>query len=233
MNPLIITTDTLQLMQALTSRKRTFLEKEEWIIIPFHKHPESKTPIQKLLDIVCPLPGLMEDYHLAKAQTLNEEDLGRLCQPILVKVKDMLKKAFRWRWEWERAYDSPVAWEVTVDPKTSWTVDDELEPLFPTVIYFKSLDFANEISHYNALVTTLQATGYAISRGPSHVAGWAFSELPFNEQPGKKNPLNMPTGDIDTYLDCSKDSMRCVDYFLQEQHRNLGAYSLLYPLRMW
>lgn len=218
-------------MQAINERKRTFLEKKEWMTIPWSKHPETKTPGHEVLDVLCPVPGLLEDFHRLEGAGFEVVELKEKCVPLWQKTKELLTKLFRWRWQWEAASGGPVAHEVLVDPKISWTVDEDLKPLFPTVLYFKSLANADELSGYNAAVAILISCGHLFNLGTSPLAEMAYSSLPLDEMPEKINPLTMPHGGNLVYLDGVKESMRSVDYYLLEKHRSQGSWSLLWPLR--
>ncbi|KAG9501741.1 hypothetical protein J7337_007432 [Fusarium musae] len=46
---------------AMANRKRTFLEQDEWKHIPWALQPMSKTIGDYLQDILCDIPGMMED----------------------------------------------------------------------------------------------------------------------------------------------------------------------------
>jgi len=219
-------------MQAINRRKRTFLEKEEWLTLPWSKHPGTKTPHHRILDILCPVPGLLEDFDTFENVGFQDEELRAKCRPLWEKAKELMIRLFRWRWEWEASHDGPVAYEVPVDPTTSWTVDGDLKPLFPSVLYFQSLEIAKQLTIYNSAVSILMTCGHMFNVGVSDIAEKAHSSLPLNEEPLKVNPLTMPHRGTSIYLDGTKETLRTVDYYLLERHRNQGAFSLLWPLRM-
>ena len=50
-----------QSIGAMVKRKRTFLEQDEWKHIPWALQPMSKTIGDFLQDILCDIPGMMED----------------------------------------------------------------------------------------------------------------------------------------------------------------------------
>lgn len=220
-------------MQAINQRKRTFLEREEWLTIPWNKHPESKTPGQKILDILCPLGGMLEDFHKIQDTGCTPEDLKISARPLLEKTTQLLIRLFRWRWDWEVSHGGPVVYEVFVNPQTSWSCDDFLNPLFPTALHYQSIDIADELTLYNTAIAFLTAGGHYFSLGaPSGIAQAAYESLPKAEEPPRINPLTMPHGKIFLYLDVTKESMRSVDYYLLDKHRSQGSYSLIWPLRM-
>lgn len=112
-------------------RKRTFLEREEWLTIPWSKHPESKTPQQKILAILCPAGGMLEDFDKLKDTSYTPEDLKTRSCPIWRKTKQLLISLFRWRRDWGISHRGPVVHETPVEPPKSWAVDEFLNPLFP------------------------------------------------------------------------------------------------------
>ena len=219
-------------MQAMQRRKRTFLEREEWLTIPWRKHSESKTPQHKILDFLCPLGGMLEDFYKIQDTGCTPEDLKIRSRPLWEKTKQLLICLFRWRWNWEVSHRDPVVYEVPVDPRTSWSVDDFLNPLFPTVLHYQSIDIADEITLYNTAIYLLMSGGHIFNLGPSQIAKETYESLPKAEEPPRTNPLTMPSGNIFLYLHTTNGTMRSVDYYLLEKHRIQGSYSLLWPLRM-
>ena len=225
-------TNFVQVMQAINERKRTFLEKDEWLTIPWGRHPELKSPSQHVLDILCPVAGLLEDYHTFENARLGVQKYRAECNTLFEKAKRLMIRLFRWRWDWEASQQHPAACEINVDPKTSWTVDEALEPLFPTTLHFQSIAKADQFNLYNTAVTILMSCGHIFSDGRNNIAEAAYTSLPLEIEPTKVNPLTMPHGGQSLYLDGIIEGMRCVDYYLQPKHSSQGSLSLLWPLRM-
>ena len=173
----------------------------------------------------------MEDFLALERTVTNEEELRVQTRPSWEKCLEQLKTLYRWRWGWEAAHNGPVAYEVPVDPKTSWTVDENLQPIYDTVLYFTDVTMADELNFYNAVLTAVLSCAHIMNIGHSPIAELAFSALPANEKPTKVNPLTMPSGNIFIYLDAAKESMRNVDYYLLDEHAGQGAFSLIWPLR--
>ena len=173
----------------------------------------------------------MEDFENLKSIVTNEEELRVQSKLLWKKFPEQLKRLYRWRWDWEASHNGPVAYEVPVDPKTSWTVDENLKPICDTVIYFTDVTMAREFVYYNSVLSLIMYFAFTVNNGPSQIAEIAFLGLPANEEPVKLNPLTMPSGNNLIWLDAAKESMRSVDYFLLDEHTSQAAYSLISPLR--
>lgn len=174
---------------------------------------------------------MLEDFYRIQDTGCTPEDLKIRSRPLCEKLKKSLIRLFRWRWDWEVSHRDPVVHEAPVDPRTSWSVDDSLNPLFPTVLHYQSIDIADEMNLYNTAIYLLVSGGHIFNLGPSQIAKEAYESLPKAEEPPRTNPLTMPHGNNFLYLDAAKETMRSVDYYLLDEHRVQGSHSLLWPLR--
>lgn len=221
--------------QAIISRKRSFLEREEWKTVPWAKHPETKTPIQQLLDIAAHIPGIQEDWIAAKAIATNRTNLLSLAQSFIPRVQVLLESIFRWRWAWEVNHPHVVT-EVPVDPQSTHVISlDDGKMLFPTVFFFTNMCRADEINLYNCFTIMLMHCSNIChgDRNPVFVAQCVRNSLPSKQPlPVKQNPLNLPN-EYKDYSGIADESARTVDYCLQTRHISQGVYSLMLPLRMW
>ncbi|KAL2041887.1 hypothetical protein N7G274_005074 [Stereocaulon virgatum] len=192
-------------------RERTFLERQEWMTIPWSKHTETKTPRQQLLDVLACLGGVMEDFDNLESVATNEKELRAQRSLLWEKLLEQLKRLYRCRWDWEASHNGPVAYEVPVDRKTSWTVDENLKPIYDTLIYFTDFAMAHELLNHNPILLIIRSLAFTVNNGPSQIAEIAFLGLPANEEPTKLNPLTMLSGNNPIYLDAAKESMRSVE----------------------
>ena len=233
------------IFQAIVQRKRTFLEKAEWLTVPWAKHPETKTPHQKLLDIAALIPGLQEDWWAARSIAADDQDMLQLSKRFIPKIARMLENLFRWRWTWEAEHPSAVS-ELPVDPATSLCTDlDTGKPLFSTVFEFADTTRANEIAMYNsvALMVLHISTICHGGRNPDFIAEQIRkSLLPDGQLPAKTNPLRFPNECFDyskkahewfEYSNIADEIAQTIDYYSREEHFSQGVYSLIFPLRMW
>ncbi|KAK7724849.1 hypothetical protein SLS57_004120 [Botryosphaeria dothidea] len=57
----------VMISKSLLERKRTFFEESKWKIIPWALDPAAKSPSNALLDVLCDVPGFLEDEMTFKA----------------------------------------------------------------------------------------------------------------------------------------------------------------------
>ena len=224
------------ILQAIVSRKRTFLEKGEWMTVPWRKHPETRTAHQQLLDIMAPCAGLLEDYNAAKSIAQDKEDLKELCKRFVPRYRSLLIRISRWHWTWEEKNPGAVT-EVPPDPKTTWSLDATGKPRFRTVLNIRSHILAHEINIYNSTLMLLHHGLLTVKAkiDNTDVFREALNDFLSNrdgQPPHKTNATTCPHERI-TSVDIANDIVRSVDYYLQEQRVNQGAFRLLVTLRMW
>ncbi|KAL2052267.1 hypothetical protein ABVK25_007426 [Lepraria finkii] len=152
----------------------------------------------------------MEDFRDLERTVTNEEELRAQTRRSREKCLEQLKTLYLWRYGWGVAHNGPVAYEVPVDPKTSWTVDENLQLICDTVLYFTDVTMADELNYYNVVLSAVLSCAHIMNIGHSPIAELVFSALPASEKPTKTNPLTMPSGNIFIYLDAAKESMRSV-----------------------
>ncbi|KAI4254427.1 MAG: hypothetical protein LQ352_003098 [Teloschistes flavicans] len=135
---------------ATSSRKRTFLERPEWMIgsgpgfLPKALEDEF-TDVQYL-------PGLLEDYDtLLATRHTRSSDPSAYCD-LYLRVLTLANILFAWRWAWERQN----AYHVWLVPSTNSRYvprdPNSGEPLYSTLIYFSDYYRWNEIQRYNSLL---------------------------------------------------------------------------------
>ncbi|PVH97947.1 hypothetical protein DM02DRAFT_62859 [Periconia macrospinosa] len=91
----------------LISRKRCFLDEENWRSVPWAMDPSSKSPQNHLADIMATIPGMLED-DAALSRRRRQQDDSRAT--LLDRVERQLLALFTWRWEWE-TLNKFSAWE--------------------------------------------------------------------------------------------------------------------------
>ena len=222
------------IFQSIVSRKRTFLEREEWRTIPWAKHPETKTMHQQLLDIAAPISGIQEDWRKAKAIAEDRADLLQLCKRFIPRVRNLFETLFRWRWQWEADHPNCVQ-ELPPDPVDTLSLDlDTHEPLFSTVYHFEDMTRANEINLYNTIFLILCHCSNIIHgrRNPAFTAQCIRDSIPEGDLPLKTNSLAFPQ-DCANFVQIADEIARTVDFCCQERHLSQGAFMLTIPLRMW
>ena len=172
-----------------------------------------------LQDILCDIPGLMED-----AVNLRNCDLEALQkaishQALSRNIIDCLNHLYRWRMRWEDEYPNACQ-EIPAQQRL-----DE-QPLFPKVLHFSSTKRADEIVLYNtALIFILRLGAEAI--GPAFNTSTAALNLPPFDTQG---PLYLPGQAINIQAIATEIS-KSVGYYLSD-HCHRAGVSLLIPLRV-
>ena len=211
----------------MISRKRTFLETEEWRNIPWAKYPEERlTPYHQLLDITSFVPGYLEDAITLRNDAKQAGDVSAQCESLVSRLIESVRQLIRWRYHWESTNEK-VAWEVPLHPKYNSTVDKDCQPLFSSLFHFQSLQKAKEIVQYNA--TLMCMTGLLTNLAGKRIISQQMADL-FTECPNSTNPLSLPSDQMDV-ITMAHEVCRCVEYLLQSDHASLGSFYILLPLR--
>ncbi|KAH7052399.1 hypothetical protein B0J12DRAFT_72335 [Macrophomina phaseolina] len=138
-------TRDLLISKSLLERKRTFFEESKWKIIPWALDPSAKSPTNHLLDILCDVPGFLEDEMAIKATNDVPLRLG-----LLTRVEKSLQELYHWRWAWE-ARNPNAVFEVPAKPPHGFKPSN-VPPGLDTALHYKTWLQANEISLYNAVL---------------------------------------------------------------------------------
>lgn len=162
----------------LLKRKRCFLEHPDWIKIPWASDPASKTPILYLQDILCSMPGLVEDATNLKLPNVTPDRFKSMRESLSERILDHLHWIYKWRGLWEK--DNPKAcYEFVPANNSSAAFGIGFDPVFLSVFHFSNLTCAHEITLYNAMLLLLLRLG-------TEVIGPAFDRTiisPRNPQP--------------------------------------------------
>ena len=213
-------------IKAITDEKRTFLDREEWLTLPWGN--EQKSPMNLLIDIFCIIPGLLEDcktlnpnrsfiWDNSPATSLStdspESQDPRLAD-LRQRVQDCYTKLERWKEEWSMAF--PLA--VQTVKNMSYFPRSELK--FPIHVFQHAITFpnflrANEYQLYNTVVFFLSSLMLSLPPSSSN----EYTALP------SVSDL------LDQRWQAAYDICRAVPYDLMfEKHGCGGAYLLLFPL---
>ncbi|KAL7758766.1 hypothetical protein ACKLNR_011193 [Fusarium oxysporum f. sp. zingiberi] len=97
---------------AMANRKRTFLEQDEWKHIPWALQPMSKTIGDFLQDILCDIPGMMEDVDNLFDANIPSRCLDQVYQitKVLSFIVIMQLKTFTFPFAAQTAIASQVKW---------------------------------------------------------------------------------------------------------------------------
>ncbi|KAG9258937.1 uncharacterized protein F5Z01DRAFT_684937 [Emericellopsis atlantica] len=133
----------------IAQRKRTFLERHDWQTTPWATSPAPKSTWIRLQDIMCRIPGLMEDADSLVAGDEGAPNLAHLQGKILENLDECDHLQALWHQEHPEARRS-------VSPR-------EPESPFTCVYAFQTFDQAAEAIHFD--VVTLLLYGLAEKTG--------------------------------------------------------------------
>ncbi|TVY71553.1 Uncharacterized protein LSUE1_G007601 [Lachnellula suecica] len=209
----------------VVKRKRCFLEIEQWKTVPWAHEHNSKTSLNYLDDILCDIPGLLEDSdELERSELLPEQrvmDRRRLSDDINLHLQQL----YAWREKWAQL--NPEACnEVPSLEQTPPSSDSkrQSEPLFPAVFHYSSLTAANEITSYNAILLLLLRLARQVI-GPSFRTSYSTTNL----RPASTQSPLQPPGTANT-LTAAKEICKSVKFHLNCGD-SAGAFFMLFPLR--
>ena len=214
-------------IKAITDCKRTFLEQDDWLTIPWAEDPSQKSQMNQLMDIFCIIPGLLEESKRLHTSTSFVWDFAAPTRsstgpsaatqdPRLValrhRTQDCYDKLQRWKDTWDRSYPSAIQ-----PVKTTFFPGSDLR--FPEDIFSYALNFptflrACEFQLYNTLVFFLAKL--MLSVPPT-------SEGDFAAPPSVADLLTQR-------FNAAYDICRAVPYDMFDKHGGGGPYLLLFPL---
>ncbi|KAF5641715.1 thiamine biosynthesis regulatory [Fusarium tjaetaba] len=206
---------------AMANRKRTFLEQDEWKHIPWALQPMSKTIGDYLQDILCDIPGMMEDVdHL-----FNTND----CQVSANFISQKLQGSF------EQLNSLRISWNF-MHPHSCWrqkTVREFSEIYHGTVeqvLWFSDLETAIEFVYFNTTHLILHSILGQLMSLPDTCCVFDAGMSPDDNQFLEASELVFWNHE-DRYRN-AQAICQCVDYMLQNEGGASGAFNLLFPLKV-
>ncbi|KAI9741767.1 MAG: hypothetical protein M1834_000153 [Cirrosporium novae-zelandiae] len=210
------------ILACLTRRQHTFLEQEEWKTIPWALQP--KSPSCYLIDILSNVPGFLADSKALEDLRLSGASQGLISvtrAKLTESVITQLQKLYDWRWNWESANASTT---IVASADAS-----RLKPApFSTILTFTNVRVANAVAVYDAVALLLLRLLSTLHP----------DESPFSFVAPKPpvdfcgtNPLLLP-GDPMNLAEIALEICRTVDYHLWDGHSSVGAFAILFPLRI-
>ncbi|KAI4111772.1 MAG: hypothetical protein LQ339_000229 [Xanthoria mediterranea] len=240
----------LVIAKAAVDAKRSFLEKPDWLQIPWALIPDQKSLRDKLIDLSCVIPGIME-HRRELAHT--RKGLARLLANTPERNKHS-QQIERYRWAagalvvrcghllddvriWKQAWDKQSN-PVTLLHFPAWTAayPDYPEDLFGPPLSFYNLYEANHFSMYYQVLTSLLRLTYECHFEAS-LAASETTDHAIDTRLSFKPDIDLPATDHDELLverrKCAIEVCRSVPYHLStELHGCGGAYVIMLPLLM-
>lgn len=161
------------------------------------------------------------------AAAARGEDTTVQWRTLKAKLISDFQELVRWRWQWDA--DNPkVAYQRTINISSSLSVDSN-GPLFDDILDFKSLEHATELVLYNSMLQMMGHFYHDLTK--TEIFGPAMAIWPANERPKPTNPLKLPSESLQRE-DITSEICRSVEYHYGS-HASSGAFSLMFPLRIW
>ncbi|EWG53436.1 hypothetical protein FVEG_11866 [Fusarium verticillioides 7600] len=206
---------------AMANRKRTFLEQDEWKHIPWALQPMSKTIGDYLQDILCDIPGMMEDVD----HIFSTND----CQVSANFTSRKLQASF------EQLNSLRISWSF-MHPHSCWRqkiVRESSEIYHGTleqVLWFSDLERAVEFVYFNTTHLILHSIFRQLMSLPDTCcvfdAGISPDVIYFQE------PSELMFWNHENRYRNAQAICQCVDYMLQNEGDASGAFNLLFPLKV-
>ncbi|CAJ0546980.1 Ff.00g016070.m01.CDS01 [Fusarium sp. VM40] len=210
---------------AIADRKRTFLEQNAWKQIPWSLEPMSKTIAESLQDILCDVPGLMEDVDVL----LNLQQCGMPVHQIASKLQSCFEELDVLRISWNYIH-ADSCWEVTSISISCTEVFEDRDPHFETMLVFSSLERAIEFVYFNTSYLLLHSMLRQL-RSAKDPDALSLDLVSFPDDIGcGKYTLTFRSHD-----DRHENALaicRCVGYMINSNRGASGAFNLLFPLKV-
>ncbi|KAF3089099.1 hypothetical protein TWF569_009101 [Orbilia oligospora] len=186
------------LMNGMLEKKRSFLEHEDWISIPAQYYPGGKSCWNRLIDIACPFPRLVEEGY-ALSQNITREAGSLHVQSCI----DVAHKLLAWRREWNETYgQEPYTYTIPSTSIPYLSAIDEQGPLFETILFFENVSISTTVYQYNVYILVLI----------SHLSKFIpWFELYFGKYDPLTEKLKQAIGSFEVELVC-REIARSVDY---------------------
>ncbi|KAL7904441.1 hypothetical protein GGI35DRAFT_463235 [Trichoderma velutinum] len=217
--------------------QRTYLEDPRWQSIPWSENPHQRSFANRYIDIVCFIPGILEDEKL-RVQMRREYTSSDpkwphdLYESLRQRVNVLYLKLLNLRWEWELQHPGccfEVFQESRIKKGGVLSVNDATgRPIFNSVLFFTDFRRAVETNFYHSCLLILHdiASDLGImDELKEHQASHSSFTYKTN------SPLRFPH-ETEPDRNAVRDICRSVEFLLQPKHGPAGGYVLMFPLRV-
>lgn len=212
---------------AVLERKRTFLEREEWLTVPWQKWPQTIAQERELWELRVVLPGIWQDVEdWERAGPLN--DFART--EIVSRLRVNLTRLLRWRFHWEddngsRTSERPASAVVNV-------ISDIPRPeCLGSCIWYDDAFRAVEIIHFHGLLAMFLYLGVRLFE-PFLLRKVLVEDLAANERCQTKGALLVPE-DSWTVTEYTTQMARSIDYLISTVGFTVESLPIASTLRIW
>lgn len=230
--------------------KRSFLERPDWLQIPWAPDPDQKSLRDKLIDLSCLVPGLIEDRRDLARRKRNMamllanqcswedhwEQVGRyrcIASALVLRCDKLLKEVRTWKEIWDEQSNPMTVFTL---PSGTSSSPDYPEDLFGPPTSFHNLYEANHFSMYYQVLTSLLRLTYECHYEASQTAS-DMTTFAIDSSLHLKPGVELPPTDHDDLLverlKCAIGVCPSVPYHLSsELHGCGGVYVIMLPLLM-
>ncbi|KAL8790683.1 MAG: hypothetical protein Q9213_000531 [Squamulea squamosa] len=240
----------LVVARAAVVATRTFLERRDWLHIPWALDLNQKSLLDKLVDISCIIPGLIEsrkdlarrketlamviaDRHEKVDHSQEFERYRCIASALVVRCGHLLDDVRAWKQAWDKQSNPTTIFHHR--SKTP-SYPEYSEDTFGPPLSFHSLYEANHFSMYHQVLTSLLRLAYECHYEASPMAIDIDSHV-INCSLFLRSGIDLPPTDHDDLLierrKCAIEVCRSVPYHLStELHGCGGAFVIMLPLLM-
>lgn len=217
--------------------RRTYLEDPCWQNIPWSENPNQKSFANRYIDIVCCLPGILEDEKRRVKMQQGYASSGTewphdLHESLRQRVIHLYVRLLNLRWEWESQHPG-CCFEVFQESRTKTagllSVSEATgQAIFDSVLFFTDFRRAVEINFYHSCLLILHdiASDLGImDELKEHQASRSLFSYKTNP------PLTFPH-ETEPDRNAVRDICRSVEFLLQPIHGPAGGYVLMFPFRV-
>lgn len=177
---------------------------------------------------MCRIPGLLEDSDAAQLERAGENQTEVDIRSLQARIVNVLRELFLWRWWWEQENPS-CAYLLPGNHPGTTAVDENSNPLFQSLVYFQDYQRGREpiLCDASLLLMLQLAALWEIHDAPKQ----ALAALAHLDPPDHTNSLILPHEDL-SITEVVHEILTSIEFFLQGDHKNSGALTLMLPLRI-
>ncbi|CAG9990516.1 unnamed protein product [Clonostachys byssicola] len=200
-------------------RKRSFLDQDEWKTIPWQVEPDTKTIGDKLQDLFCQIPGILEDSDEV-LECPSKIRLAALQEKVSLALNELFRLQVQWMQETQHGY-----WEIPAKKTNSVWASEDNEPLFGRVLWFGSFRLALDYIYFFVVWLLLHGVCNSASLDEP-------TNPPKNLLHGVTSSLSMVRLGDATPQEHAVEVCRAVDFLLLGEDGHRGPMSLLFPMKI-
>ncbi|KAF5638080.1 thiamine biosynthesis regulatory [Fusarium sp. NRRL 52700] len=206
---------------AMANRKRTFLDQDEWKHIPWALQPMSKTIGDSLQDILCDIPGMMEDIdNLVDANgcSVSADLISQKLQASFQRLSSL-----RISWSFMHPHN---CWRQRMGRESSELYHETLQQ----ILCFSDLERAVEFVYFNTTHLILHSILEQLMLWPNDCCVFDAGISPDGNHFQEASELVFWNHE-NRYRN-AQAICQCVDYMLRNEGGASGAFNLLFPLKV-